>query len=226
MFGAVGLYGGMTDDLPTFGRLRSKFEVRTLDLIDPGVRRVHGQAKQDVIGAMTGTVVDVGAGTGANMRYYAPGVKVIAVEPNPVMHDRLREKADQHGVDLKIRTVAGERMDLADDEADHAVGTLVLCGVADPAGVLAEIQRVVTPGGTYFFLEHVVATTPGIRALQRVTRPVQKWVANGCDVMRDTGATLEQAGFDDLQLTTIDEGWRSFNARIMIRGTAVVPSGG
>lgn len=213
----------MSTDVPTFGRLRSKFEARTLDLIDPGVHKLHGEAKGAAIGGMTGTIVDVGAGTGANMRYYAPGVKVIAVEPNPVMHDRLREKADAHGVDLEIRTVAGERMDLADDEADHAVGTLVLCGVADPAAVLEEIKRVVKPGGTYFFLEHVVATTPGVRALQRVTRPVQKWMANGCDVMRDTGATIEAAGFDDLRVTTIDEGWKAFNARINIRGTAVVP---
>ncbi|MEE8601632.1 class I SAM-dependent methyltransferase [Euzebya tangerina] len=212
----------MPAGIPTFGRLRSRFEARTLDLIDPAVHRLHGEAKQAAIGAMTGTVVDVGAGTGANLRYYPAGTTVIAVEPNPVMHDRLRQKAEKHGVDLQIRTVAGERMGLEDDEADHAVGTLVLCGVGDPASVVGEIQRVVKPGGTFFFLEHVVATTPGVRLLQRVTRPAQKWIANGCDVMRDTGQLLTSAGFAELDLTTIDEGWTSFNTRIMIRGTAVI----
>ncbi len=63
---------------------------------------------------MAGTVVELGPGTGVNMRYYAPGVKVIAIEPNPVMHDPLRAKADEHGVDLEIRTLRGESIDVDD----------------------------------------------------------------------------------------------------------------
>lgn len=209
--------------VPTFGRIRSKVEAKTLDLIATGMHKAHGRVKEAAIGAMSGTIVEVGAGTGANMRYYPPGVKVIAVEPNPVMHGPLREKAQEHGVDVEIRTLAGERMDLADDEADHAVGTLVLCGVQDPAQVVSEIQRVVKPGGTYFFVEHVIAPEPGaVRNLQKVTRRAQLWFANGCDVMRDTTSLLEHAGFAEIDLETVDDGWQGFNARFITRGTAVI----
>ena len=69
---------------------RSKIEAKLLDSGAEDSHRIYGERKQEAIGAMSGTVVELGPGTGVNMRYYASGVKVIAIEPNPVMHDPLR----------------------------------------------------------------------------------------------------------------------------------------
>ena len=73
------------------------------------------------------TVVELGAGVGANMRYLPVGARLIAIEPNPYMHARLRRAARRRGVDLEIRSVVGERIDLPDASADAVISSLVLC---------------------------------------------------------------------------------------------------
>ncbi|WP_436793818.1 class I SAM-dependent methyltransferase [Actinospongicola halichondriae] len=202
-------------------RLRSWVEGKILDLGAPQIHAQHGARKAEVLGAMTGTVVEIGPGTGPNMRYYAPGVKVIAIEPNPNMHDALRASAAQHDVDLEIRTVQGERIDVDDDTADGVVGTLVLCGVDDPEAVVAEIRRVLKPGGTYFFLEHVAAEPgSGIRRVQDLVHRPHRWMANGCETNRDTAAVIDAAGFSAVDHETIDVGRNAAYTRIQLVGTA------
>ncbi|HEU4545557.1 MAG TPA: class I SAM-dependent methyltransferase, partial [Microlunatus sp.] len=78
------------------------------------------------------TVVELGAGVGANMRYLPVGARLIAIEPNPYMHMRLRRAARSRGVDLEIRSVVAERIDLPDASADAVISSLVLCSVRDP----------------------------------------------------------------------------------------------
>jgi SAM-dependent methyltransferase len=183
---------------------RGKFEAWMLDAASGRIHAQHGKRKTEVIGAMSGTVVEIGPGSGANMQYYAPGVRVIGIEPNPAMHDRLRANADQHGVDLEIRTLRGEQIDVAEGTADGVVATLVLCGVGDPAGVLSEVRRVLKPGGAYFFIEHVAAA-PGsrMRRFQHLVNSPHRWTFNGCEVHRDTQTLLEAAGFASLDLDNL-----------------------
>jgi len=201
--------------------LRGQMEAWTLDAFSRRIHRQHGDHKAAVLGRLEGTVVELGPGTGANMRYYPPGVHVIGIEPNPAMHPRLRAKADRLGVNLEIRTIRGEQLDADDASADAVIGTLVLCSVHDPQGVVAEIQRVLRPRGTYFFLEHVAAPRGTFtRRLQSwVKRPV-RWMFNGCEVDRDTGALLGEAGFADFALTEIDTGPADAYVRHRIVGVA------
>ena len=202
-------------------RLRSKFEAAVLDAGAKTTHATHGAAKQAVIGAMRGTVVELGPGTGVNMRYYAPGVKVIAIEPNPVMHERLRAKADHHGVDLEIRTLRGEAIDVADESADGVVGTLLLCGVDDPVRVVAEAHRVLKGGGHYFFIEHVVAPHGSMtHRLQRVALRPHRWAFNGCEVTRDSESVLRAGGFSEVEVAPLDVGPKGAYIRHFIVGTA------
>ncbi len=202
-------------------QLRTRLEAAILDASAGGVHDTYGECKQAAIGAMTGTVVELGPGTGANMRYYAPGTKVIGIEPNPGMHDRLRARADEHGVDLEIRTLRGEMIDVDDETADGVVATLVLCGVDDPSQVVSEIQRVLKPGGTFFFLEHVVAPDgTGTRAAQRILKQPHRWLFNGCVVDRDTGSLLEGSGFSSIEIERSDEGPSGLHVRHRVLGTA------
>lgn len=213
----------MSDGLRDFSAAprRSRFEAALLAAGADTEPDVVVDRKVAAIGAMAGTVVEIGPGPGTNLRYYAPGVQVIAVEPNPAMHDRLCAEARRHDVDLDIRTVHGERMDVADGQADAIVGTLVLCGVDNPTRVITEVKRVLKPGGTYFFYEHVRAPERTMTRLgQRLALAPQRWLLNGCETNRDTGLLLGQAGFNQLQIDKIDIGWSAAWTRTRIIGTA------
>ncbi len=201
--------------------MRSWFEGKLLDAGAASIHKLHGDRLRSAIGSMTGTVVEIGPGTGVNMRFYADGVRVIAVEPNPNMHGPLRAAAAEHGVDLEIRTVQGERIDLDDASADHVVGTLVLCGVDDPAQVVAEVRRILKPGGSYFFLEHVAAE-PGtmVRRVQDLVHRPHRWVANGCETNRDTAAVIDAAGFASVDHDLVDPGMAGAYIRPHLVGVA------
>ncbi len=203
-------------------RVRSWVESKILDAGAAQIHELHGDRKAAVIGAMTGTVVEIGPGTGPNMQYYAPGVKVVAVEPNPNMHTSLRAAAVEHDVDLEIRTVQGERIDVDDATADGVVATLVLCGVDDPDAVVGEVRRILKPGGTYFFLEHVAAP-PGTatRRIQDLVHRPHRWLANGCETNRDTASVIDRAGFSTVDHDTSDAGISFAYTRIQLIGTAI-----
>ena len=168
------------------------------------------------------TVVELGAGVGANLRYLADDAHLIAIEPNPYMHPRLRRAARVHGVDLEIRDVVGERIDLPDASVDAVISSLVLCTVSDPDAVLDEVRRVLRPGGRFSFAEHVGAEagTP-TRWVQRVLRRPWAWVFEGCSCERDLATVIRSAGFAgvDLQSYRIHSPFVPFNTHIA--GTAI-----
>jgi ubiquinone/menaquinone biosynthesis C-methylase UbiE len=111
----------------------------------------------------TGEVLEIGAGTGLNLALYPPAVtRVVAAEPDPHMIRRLRRKAQEAHVPVEIVSAPAEALPLADGSFDTVVGTLVLCTVSEPAVVLAEIARLLRPGGRYLFLEHVRAHEAGL----------------------------------------------------------------
>jgi len=203
-------------------RRRSKFEAALLDKTAGRIHKEHGDRKAEIIGALEGTVVEIGPGTGANMRYYPSGVKVIGIEPNPAMHDRLREKAERYGVDLEIRTLRGEQIDVEDESADAVVSTLVLCGVDDPEQVVAEARRVLKPGGLFFFLEHVRAPEgTATRRVQALLKRPHRWMFNGCEVDRATADVLRSAGFSEIEVEEVDAGRAGIYLRYQIIGTAI-----
>ncbi|GAA4773356.1 class I SAM-dependent methyltransferase [Actinomycetospora chlora] len=182
---------------PVRGRLNAAF----FRLVDGAVHRLLGERKAALFADLPATLVELGAGTGANMRYYAPGTRVIAIEPNPSMHGPLRASAARYGIDLEIRAVGAEDTGLPDGCVDAVVSTLVLCTVVDPAAALAEARRVLRPGGRLIVLEHVAA--PEGSALARVQRALWsgwRWAFEGCDLQRHTGELLTAAGFADVAL--------------------------
>lgn len=203
-------------------RLRSRLEAWLLDAGAADIHEAYGARKAAVIGAMAGTVVELGPGTGVNMRYYAPGTTVIGIEPNPVMHERLRAQAEAHDVDLEIRTVRGEAIDVDDEAVDGVVGTLLLCGVDDPGRVVAEAHRVLKPGGVFFFVEHVVAPEDTMtHTVQRLVARPHRWLFNGCRTNHDAAALLNAGPFSGrVDIDEVDRGWRAAWVRHQLVGTA------
>ncbi|WP_426518251.1 class I SAM-dependent methyltransferase [Diaminobutyricibacter sp. McL0618] len=112
------------------------------------------------------------------------------------MHGRLRAEASRYGLELDLRERMAEKTGLPDQSVDSVISSLVLCSVKEPDAVLAEIRRILKPGGTFRFVEHVVAEdgTP-TRASQRLLRRPWAWTFEGCSCERDLEGAVRAAGF-------------------------------
>ena len=202
---------------PFLGRFNSAFFSAMGGYINWHLRHHKAAAFTD----LPSTVVELGSGVGANLRYLPAGARLIAIEPNPYMHQRLRRAARSRGVDLELRSVVAERIDLPDASTDAVISSLVLCSVRDPEAVLAEIRRILRPGGRFSFAEHVAAK-PGTvtRWSQRVLRRPWAWTFEGCSCERDLAGSIRSAGFTKVELTPyrIHSPFLPFNTHIA--GTA------
>jgi ubiquinone/menaquinone biosynthesis C-methylase UbiE len=146
-----------------------------------------------VAGEATGRVLEIGAGTGFNFPYYADGTSVVATEPNPDMLRRAELRAREHGIEL--RAAPAERLPFPDGSFDSVVATGVFCSVDDPARALAEVHRVLRPGGELRFNEHVLGATAGRRAMQRSVDWLHYRLFH-CHIGRDTIGAMRDAGFE------------------------------
>lgn len=159
--------------------------------------RMVADRKRLLFAGLGDDILEIGPGAGPNLRYYPTGTHWIGIEPNPYMYPYLRKAAREAGLKIEIRSGSAEQIDAETASVDAVVSTLVLCSVLDPAATLQEVLRVLKPGGSLVFIEHVAAP-PGtrLRRVQDLLCPLWKRMADGCHPNRETGATIEQAGFD------------------------------
>lgn len=184
-------------------------------------RKLYGERKRDLLGDLRGTVVEIGPGAGVNLPYYGAGVRWLGVEPNAHHHDRLRKKAASLGLNAEVRGGVAERLPLPDASADAVVSTLVLCSVDDVEAALAEIRRVLKPGGRFVLIEHVAAPEgSALRRLQRWVKPAWGVIADGCRPDRETGRLIERAGFGAVRIERFDAAMPLPVVRPHIIGTA------
>jgi len=151
-----------------------------------------------LLAGLSGRVIEVGAGNGLNFAHYPSTVdKVVAVEPEPTLRQAAVEEAVSAPADVEVVDGLADALPVADASQDAAVASLVLCSVPDQAEALAEIRRVLRPGGELRFYEHVRAHGTIPAALQKVA-DATLWprVAGGCHVARDTTAAIEAADFE------------------------------
>jgi ubiquinone/menaquinone biosynthesis C-methylase UbiE len=181
--------------------LRGRFNAAFFRVMDPYVEWTLRSRKQHVFAGLPREVVEIGPGVGANLRHLPAGSILVAVEPNRYMHGPLRDAAQRHGVQLDLCERMAEHTGLPDNSADAVISSLVLCSVSDPAAVLAEVRRILRPGGTFRFLEHVVArpATP-TRAAQRILRRPWAWIFEGCSCERDLEQSVRAAGFESVTI--------------------------
>ncbi|HLI52739.1 MAG TPA: class I SAM-dependent methyltransferase [Acidimicrobiales bacterium] len=162
--------------------------------------------RRELLSGLSGRVIEIGAGTGANLDLYPPAVSgLVLVEPDRNMRRRLSARAARHRLTVEVVPDAAEHLPFPDGCFDAAVSTLVLCSAGDPAAVLRELRRVLRPGGTLVVIEHVGAGSGGTRARwQRRIEPAWKRLAGNCHLTRDTAAALADAGFDTSTLVAED----------------------
>lgn len=184
-------------DHPVRGRLSAV----GLRLLERWMHAHYGAWKTRLFADLPDTVVELGPGTGANVRYLRPGTRLVAVEPNLRAHRFLDRAAARRGIALELHAAFAEQLPLPDASADAVVSTLVLCSVSDRARVLSEIRRILRPGGRYVCIEHVAAP-PGsvVDRVQRLVEAPWRWLFDGCDPHADTVEQLEAAGFASLAI--------------------------
>lgn len=174
---------------PVFARLYPR-QVRAMD------RGGLAEHRRALLAGLTGEVLEIGAGSGANFAHYPATVtRVLAVEPEPRLRAAAREAAGAAPVPVEVVDGLAQRLPAADESADAVVCALVLCSV-DQDAALREVRRVLAPRGQFRFLEHVLATTLGMARVQRVMdATLWPFFAGGCHTGRDTAGAVERAGF-------------------------------
>ena len=164
--------------------------------------------RHEIVGRASGTVLEVGAGTGLNFAHYrATDVdRLLAVEPDRFMRDRAEAKAASEGLAIQFVAASGECLPLASGCADSVVATLVLCSVDDPERAAGELHRVVKPEGALLFIEHVRSEEPWRASLQHWVTPVWRRLAANCHVDRSTLSVLRRVGFEVQEIERVPRG--------------------
>jgi ubiquinone/menaquinone biosynthesis C-methylase UbiE len=163
-----------------------------------GETRGGAEHRARLLAGATGRVLEVGAGNGKNFRHYPDTVsEVIAVEPEPSLRQMANREALDASVPVRVVDGTAERLPADDDDFDVGVTSLVLCSVFDQHRALAELHRVLKPGGELRFYEHVVSRNPTEARIQRLLdHTIYPRLSGNDHLSRDTGSAIERAGFE------------------------------
>ncbi|MCA9669316.1 MAG: class I SAM-dependent methyltransferase [Myxococcales bacterium] len=151
--------------------------------------------RAELLADLSGDVLEIGAGTGASLVHYPPAVaRLVLSEPDPHMRKRLAARAPAH---VEVSAAPAHAIDQPDRSFDTVVCFLVLCSVDRPYDALAEVRRVLKPGGRFVFIEHVAADArPERLKWQRRIEPFWKRLAGNCHLTRRTEQAILDAGFE------------------------------
>lgn len=153
--------------------------------------------REQVTAGLSGIVVEVGFGSGLNMPAYPSEVTLVyAVEPADTARRLAAGRIAEAGIPVEHVALHGESIPLDDECCDGALSTFTLCTIPDVERALAEIRRVLRPGGRFHFLEHGIAPDEGVARWQHRLEPAQKLFAGGCHLTRDPARLVEAAGFE------------------------------
>lgn len=158
-----------------------------------------GERRDELLAGLSGRVIEIGAGNGINFGHYPPQVtEIVAIEPEPYMRAKAQAAAQRAPMPVTVHDALADALPLGDDSCDAAVASLVLCTVPDQGAALAELHRVLTPGGELRFLEHVRSERPRQATVQERLDRWGVWprLGGGCHCSRDTVAAIRAAGFD------------------------------
>ena len=144
---------------------------------------------------LTGTVLELGFGSGLNVGLYPDEVtEVLAVEPSELARARAAARIAASAVPVRHVGLDGQQVPLDDASADSALCTFTLCTIPDVDAALAEVRRIVRPGGAFHFLEHGLAPDEPVRRWQQRLNPLEQRLAGGCQLTRDPVALVTAAG--------------------------------
>jgi ubiquinone/menaquinone biosynthesis C-methylase UbiE len=166
-----------------------------------GESRGMRATRRGLLGSARGRVLEIGAGTGLNLSHYPDAIdELVLLEPSAPMADRLEARRAKLGRRAHVVSAPAEALPFDDSSFDTVVSTLVLCTVHDPEAALAEVRRVLRPGGRLLFCEHVRSDAPRLARWQDRLADVWAAVADGCRCNRETLETISS----HMRITTVD----------------------
>ncbi|HWF01781.1 MAG TPA: class I SAM-dependent methyltransferase [Caulobacteraceae bacterium] len=173
-------------------------------LCDRAMRNPEFRAyRERVVGAAEGRVLEIGAGSGLNLRYYSDRAReVIALEPELEMTAMATQRAASAGRTVNWLHASAEDIPLDEASVDTVVSTWTLCTIPHAAAALAQMRRVLKPGGRLLFVEHGRSPEPGVALWQRRLTPLWKRIAGGCCMDRPIETLIRDAGFNLERLET------------------------
>lgn len=158
---------------------------------------VNRPQRKRACAGLQGRVVEIGFGTGLNIPFYPAAVQsVSAVEPADLGWKLAGKRLAKAAVPIERAGLDGQSLPFADNSFDSALSTWTMCTIPDVAAALAELRRVLVPGGTLHFVEHGLAPDAKVQTWQHRLNPVQKAVAGGCHLDRDIRGSVAAAGFE------------------------------
>jgi len=185
--------------------------------------------RSQLLAKAEGTVLEIGACTGANLDFYTANVKqLLLTEPDKNMRKHLLAKlAEKNLPHVSVSATAAEQIETQDDTFDFVTSSLVCCSIVDPLIALKEIKRVLKPGGSLIFMEHVAAATGSKRhKWQNRVNPLWRKVAGNCHLNRETEETIRLAGFEISEIKRQSMRIIFPLVRPTIRGLATKPARG
>ncbi|MDQ4503608.1 class I SAM-dependent methyltransferase [Sinomonas sp. ASV322] len=175
--------------------------LRHSDLVPYRVRACSG---------LHGLVAELGFGSGLNIEHYPKGVtRILAVEPSDLAWDLSAPRRAASRIPVARGGLDGQRLDLDDDSVDAVLSTFTLCTIPDPSRALAEVRRVLKPGGTFHFLEHGISPEASVARWQGILEPLNARLAGNCHLTRQIDRLVTDAGF---RMDELDAGYLDINA--------------
>jgi len=172
---------------------------RLIDLVMRGEAQAEERAK--LVPLASGVVLEIGTGSGLNARFFGPGVRrVYALDPSRPLLRLGRDRLRASRVPVSFVAASGEAIPLPGGVVDTAVMTWTLCSIPDARAALAEIRRVLKPGGRLVFIEHGLAPDPSVRRWQERLNPLWRRLAGGCNLDRPMDRLIADAGFEFTRL--------------------------
>lgn len=166
-------------------------------------RRQFKNVRAATLAEVTGSVCEIGFGTGLNLTQYPAAVtRVTAVDPNPGMNQLAQSQIVASHIPVERHVLGAERLPLEDESFDSVVCTWTLCSIPGVEQALQEMRRVLKPEGQFFFVEHGLADDAVTRQWQHRLTPLQKRLADGCHLNRDIRGIVQDNGFRFLKLDT------------------------
>lgn len=163
---------------------------------DPATSRY----RQQLLAEVEGEVLEIGFGTGLNLPYYPEKTdKITTIDPNPGMKKLAEKRIKQSSITVDYQVLNGENLPMKDASFDCVVITWTLCSISQVDRAIAEIYRVLKPGGKLFFIEHGLSNDRNIQVWQNRLTPLQKIIADGCHLNRNIEQLVKQK-FTDIKI--------------------------